>query len=491
MNEPNYLELARQGDPKSIAAWLNSSLKAKGVSTRVALKSDCLHIVLESSQAPEQKSSVTTVRKEMIKLEIKSIAKLKIYGRQIGVQSPEWTQDVEIEYVQSVQTIETKIEFQPAPKFYSVGKVPMDFLEDIRKVSERVMNLKDSVKGNEQATKSALILPFIQALGYDVFNPLEVYPEFGADVPEVKGDKVDYAIRKDGLPIIFIECKSAEENLDKPQHISQLFKYFNATHAKFGILTNGIVYKFYTDIVKENIMDAKAFFEFNMLDIQDSAVIELKKFSKTAFNPDELKNTASDLKYTNEIKRIIAEQLVNPSPEFVKFFLSYGTPDPLYSGLKTAAVISRFTEIIGRSFNQFISERITDRLKSALNVEDVNSSVVKQEDIPKASDTIDLVSDGVVTTQEELESFFIVKAILKDDIDPNRLQYKDTKSYFGVNLDGNTWKTVCRLWLNSSKKYIGFIDSENKETKFAIVNPNDIYNYASDLKTAVNRLTEK
>ena len=111
----------------------------------------------------------------------------------------------------------------------------MDFKDQIKQVGERVVKLKDQIK-TEEATKTALIMPFIQCLGYDVFNPLEVVPEFTADIGIKKGEKVDYAILKDGQPTILIECKWWGENLIL--HDSQLFRYFHTTKAKFGILMN-------------------------------------------------------------------------------------------------------------------------------------------------------------------------------------------------------------------------------------------------------------
>nr|WP_290226696.1 type I restriction endonuclease [Trichocoleus desertorum] len=351
----------------------------------------------------------------------------------------------------------------------------MDFIDQLRGISDQIPKLRDQILGNEQATKSALIMPFMQALGYNVFNPGEVYPEFGADVPEVKGDKVDYAILQDGKPIILIECKSCGESLEKPQHISQLFKYFNATEAKFSILTNGIIYRFYSDLEKQNIMDSRPFLEFNMLNIQEAPLDELKKFSKSSFNPDELKNTATSLMYTREIKRIMAEQLINPSPEFVKFFASQ-----IYQDKLKQSVIDMFADIVKSSLSEFIKERITGTLQTALKAEDAAS-------IPSNPST-GVPSDGIITTEEELEGFLIVKAILSEVIDPKRIQLKDTKSYAGILLDGNTWKTVCRLRFNSKQKYVSLFSEDKKEVSHPIDDLHAIYRLASELKSRVSRL---
>lgn len=351
----------------------------------------------------------------------------------------------------------------------------MDFIDQLRAISDQIPKLRDQILGNEQATKSALIMPFMQALGYNVFNPGEVYPEFGADVPEVKGDKVDYAILQDGKPIILIECKSCGESLERPQHISQLFKYFNATAARFSILTNGIIYRFYSDLEKQNIMDSKPFLEFNMLNIQEAPLNELKKFSKSSFNPDELKDTAISLMYTREIKQIMAEQLINPSPEFVKFFASQ-----IYKDKLKQSVIDMFTDIVKSSLSDFIKERITGTLQTALKAEDAAST--------PSSTPNGTPSDGIVTTEEELEGFLIVKAILSEVIEPKRVQLKDTKSYAGILLDGNTWKTICRLRFNSKQKYVSLFSEDKKEVSYPIDNLNGIYKLAAELKSRAVRL---
>jgi hypothetical protein len=353
----------------------------------------------------------------------------------------------------------------------------MDFIDRIKSLSQQVSHLSSQIQ-NEQATKTAFIMPFIQILGYDVFNPMEVHPEYTADLPGLKGEKVDYAICKDDKPIILIECKWCGDNLENPKHNSQLHRYFHATEAKVGILTNGIVYRFYTDIEKDNIMDKKPFFEFNLLHIEEVAVNELKRFSKSNFNSDELEDAAKNLLYTKGIKRLMAEQLINPSPEFVKFFASQ-----VYSGKMMASVVEKFTEITKRSLKEFINERITERLVSAINTPDNDGE--PPEPAPLEPD------NGIVTTEEEMEAFYIVKSILRGVIDTTRIQHKDTKSYFGINLDGKVTKTICRIRLSDTKKYIGILDGEGKEAKTNLSSLDEIYGVAAILKDRAKYLTEE
>jgi hypothetical protein len=174
----------------------------------------------------------------------------------------------------------------------------MDFIDVIKALGEKVNRLKDSIL-TEEATKNAFVMPFIAALGYDVFNPFEVIPEFVADLGIKKGEKVDYCIQKDNQPIIIVECKHWKEGLDV--HNSQLHRYFHVTTTRFGILTNGIIYRFYTDLVEPNKMDDKPFWEINISDMSEANVMELKKFHKTGFDVSQILSTASELKYTREM----------------------------------------------------------------------------------------------------------------------------------------------------------------------------------------------
>lgn len=214
----------------------------------------------------------------------------------------------------------------------------MDFKDAIKQISDRIVKLKDNLQ-TEEATKNALVMPFLNALGYDVFNPLEVLPEMTCDIGTKKGEKIDYAILKDGKPVILIECKHWEQDLNL--HDNQLLRYFNVSPAKFGVLTNGIVYRFYTDLESPNKMDSRPFLEVNLLDIKDYQIEELKKFQKSAFNVDTILSSASELKYTGEIKAIIAREFSNPSTEFAKFF-----GRQVYDGVYTAKVSDQFVGLV-------------------------------------------------------------------------------------------------------------------------------------------------
>lgn len=352
----------------------------------------------------------------------------------------------------------------------------MDFKDEIKQFGERVEKLKPQIH-TEEATKNAFIMPFIKALGYDVFNPLEVVPEFVADIGIKKGEKVDYAIMKDGEPAILVECKHWGESLDP--HNSQLFRYFHTTKAKFGLLSNGIIYRFYTDLVEPNKMDDKPFFEFNVTDIKDNQIEELKKFHKSYFDVGNIQNTASELKYMNELKTLINTEFQNPTDAFVRHFAKQ-----LYQGMLTSKLMEQFTILTKRSIQQYINDLITERLKSALKKEN-ESDQTQASAGSVADDQLTAQESKIVTTQEEIEGFLIVKTILRQKIKPSRIVYRDAQSYFAILLDDNNRKTICRLYLNGTKRYLGTFDDQKKETRTEILTVDDIFLYAEQLHRTV------
>lgn len=350
----------------------------------------------------------------------------------------------------------------------------MDFKDQIKQLGDRVTKLKEQIQ-TEEATKNAFIMPFLQVLGYDVFNPMEVVPEYITDIGTKKGEKIDYAIFKDGNPTILIECKHWAQNLNV--HDGQILRYFHVSKAKFGLLTNGVTYRFYSDLVDANKMDEKPFLEFNINEIKDNQIEELKKFHKTVFDAESITNTASELKYTNELKHILQQELANPTADFVKHFARQ-----VYPSVITAKVLEQFTSLTKKSIQQHISDLITERLKTALTKEDEKTK--EQEAIQAEQAKAD--ENKVITTEEELEGFMIVKTILRQKISVTRVTYRDAQSYFAILLDDNNRKTICRLYLNGSKKYFVTLDDQKKEVKNEINSLDDIFKHTETLFSIVD-----
>lgn len=350
----------------------------------------------------------------------------------------------------------------------------MDFKDQIKNLGERVDKLKNQIV-TEEATKNAFIMPFIQTLGYDVFNPLEIVPEYITDIGTKKGEKIDYAIFKDEKPTILIECKHWAQNLNL--HDGQLLRYFHVSKAKFGVLTNGITYRFYSDLVEQNKMDEKPFLEFNINEIKENQIDELKKFHKSYFDADSIVNTASELKYMNELKHILQNEFNQPSPDFVKLFAKQ-----VYPSVVTAKILEQFTNLTKKAIQHYINDLITERLKTALSKE--NEKLKEEEKIEEIENN----TPKIITTEEEIEGFMIVKTILRQKINANRITYRDNQSYFAILLDDNNRKTICRLFLNSTKKYLVVLDELKKEVKNEINSLDDIFEYANMLSDTVDNL---
>lgn len=348
----------------------------------------------------------------------------------------------------------------------------MSFTEDIKNFSTRVSELKGSIV-TEEATKMSLVIPLFQLLGYDVFNPKEFCPEYTADIGIKKGEKVDYAILFDDTPSILIECKSCTESLDK--HGSQLFRYFSTTPAKFGILTNGIIYKFYTDLEEANKMDLIPFLELNFLNLQNSQILELQKFAKENFDSTTIFSTAEELKYSSLIKGVIQNQIDNPSPDFVKLLVS-----GVYEGKKNQAIMDKFTPIVKKAFSGLINEKINQKLSSAL---DTNL----QAETASTNETESASASKIITTDEEIEAFNIIRGILAGSCNIEDIVYRDTESYFGILFKDNNRKPICRLNLDTKNKQILIPNEDKKFERHYITSLNDLYQYKSDLETVVKR----
>lgn len=357
----------------------------------------------------------------------------------------------------------------------------MEFVERLNALSAKIRQQGPAIQ-TEEATKIAFVMPFINSvLGYDVFDPSEVTPEYICDVGTKKGEKIDYAIMKNGEIQILIECKKIGEPLHI-NHAGQLFRYFHVTTARISILTNGQVYRFFTDLDAPNKMDDKPFLELDLLDLDEHALPELQKLTKSAFDVDSIISAAGELKYVGQIKKEMASQFSQPNDDFVKFFAAR-----VYDGIITQKVREQFATLTRKAAIQFLGDQINDRLKSAMSGA-VEPSYAMQfvESSPVAETTEDSAEDQIQTTLEELEGFHIVKAIVRAVVDAKRIVHRDTKSYFGVLLDDNNRKPICRLHFNRSQKYIGLFDADKNETRHPISSLDEIYGFAEQLKGSVS-----
>ncbi|MBR8741180.1 type I restriction endonuclease [Nocardiopsis sp. MG754419] len=355
----------------------------------------------------------------------------------------------------------------------------MEFDERVAAVAAKVRQQQALIE-TEEATKNAFVMPFISTvLGYDVFDPREVVPEFTADVGVKKGEKVDYAVKHDGEVRIIIECKKSRGELTV-ESASQLYRYFAVTNARIAVLTNGVVYRFYTDLEAPNRMDSTPFLVLDLNDIDESLLPELRKLAKDAFDLDSVINAAEKLKYVGELKRAFATQFSEPEDEWIRFFTTR-----VYNGQFTRRVREQFTPFVREAATQFLNDQVNSRLKTALNTsfvateidDEPDEEVVEEENVP---------DDGITTTLEELEGYRIVKAIACSEVKPHRVAHRDSKSYFAVLLDDNNRKPIARLHFNGRRrKYLGTFDDDKRETRHLLGSLDDIYLHSELIRRAV------
>lgn len=362
----------------------------------------------------------------------------------------------------------------------------MDIGERLASLAAKVKQQKATIT-TEEATKTAFIMPFIsQVLGYDVFNPHEVVPEFTADVGTKKGEKIDYAIVKDGDVQILIEAKAVGSPLSV-NHASQLFRYFATTNARIAVLTNGEKYYFFTDLDRPNRMDDKPFLQLDLEHLDSSLIPEVAKLTKEVFDLDSVISAAEELKYIGALKRTLAAQFREPDDDWIKSLTTR-----VYEGSFTQRVREQFTALVAKASKQFLSDQVNERLKTALGAQGYVATVSEDAD-GEVEDTADDSEQntpsserGIETTLEELEGYQIIRAIVCSEVPVGRIAHRDTKSYFGVLLDDNNRKPIVRLHFNTAQKYLGLFDSKKVETRQPIDSLEDIYRFADQIRATVH-----
>ena len=351
----------------------------------------------------------------------------------------------------------------------------MDLIDQLQILAKRARDTADNLQ-NEEATKMALIAPFIQTLGYDIFNPAEVMPEYTADFPDIRsGERVDYAILENGKPKILVEAKPYKTNL-KDAEKGQLARYFHVTEARVGILTNGRIYQFYTDLDDANKMDPTPFAEIDLLDLANAPIKEIKKLTKTMYDLVGLLDSAERLKYLGGVKEEIKKEFVDPGEWFVKEMARR-----VHSGKQvTSKIQEQFKPIVQEAIQAYINERVNDRLKSAIEAGN-QTEKVEVISVPDETD-----NNRIVTTDEEMQGLYIVRAICAGEVDPTRLTEKDTKTYFNILLDGNSWKSILRLYFNTANKRVEIFD--DAEPKFVdIKTTSDLYSCSDRIREALRK----
>lgn len=362
----------------------------------------------------------------------------------------------------------------------------MEFQEEIEELSKRIKQYGDNLK-TEEATKNTLVMPFIKMLGYDPFNPTEVVPEFNSAVGVKKDSRVDYAIMVDGKPIIIFECKALGTKLGYDQ-ADQLHRYFTGCDARVAILTDGNHYLFYTDLDAPNRMDVKPYMELKLEKLDPSLLPEIRKLTKSKFNVEDALDSAADLKYSREFRRIMKEQLENPSEEFLRFFVKQ-----CYSKQITEKAKERFHPLLKESLKLFIDDILNERFANFMNSKSNEEQGENKTTDPVAADNtaevaasdVDSGEDGVVTTEDEWQAYYIIKSILMGEVDSERVILKDYKSLCKISLDRIS-NVLVKLFFNATpyKIALNSTDAEGNKTEVMhqIDKLDDIYKHADEIK---------
>lgn len=325
----------------------------------------------------------------------------------------------------------------------------MGFNEDVYRLASQIAGRQVHCRGNEEATKHSLILPFFHTLGYDIYDPSVLMPEYRAGFASNK-EKIDYAIFLNGSPALFVEAKAAGDRLEN--HDAQLAKYFNSTPGlKVAVITNGSRYKFFTDLKQPNLLDPDPFFEFDLESISNEEVEILNGFRADTFNPTELVLQAENLVYLKAIKRKFRTIFREPSDEFVRFVAGDIFPKKI-----TVNALERLTPLVRQAMSAVLVEMVSNGLTQAI------TSPSDETTTNGSDDQIAVLANGAdtrekmvpVTTEIELEGFKIVQAITATANSPDpRVGYKDTSVYFGIHVEKPS-KWFVRLFFNGNQKYI-------------------------------------
>lgn len=356
-------------------------------------------------------------------------------------------------------------------------------VDKIKNATVRIINRLPAARGRgEESTKQALVLPMLDALGFDIWDPAEVCPEFEADFATKKSgqkEKVDIALLLNNAPYVFIEVKSVDSSLDG--HEGQLARYFNSTSSvTLGVLTNGIEWRLYTDTVNPNIMDSQPFHVVN-LEALDQGLEVMARFSKPSFSPETIRDFATELLYTANIAAFLRTEIdlrdKDPSEQFIRWILK---SEKMYDGVVNQNVVERFRPIVKAALTRVIRD-VVRRSVVALDTEAARNN---QENLPTKTDDLEAVESAsvptsepvetnakraIVTTENELALFSIAEELFNKSLhkaasiyDPSSrkdipvsIAYKDTTGYFGLYLNKPSW-WILRAVTESKTQWIGF-----------------------------------
>ncbi len=332
----------------------------------------------------------------------------------------------------------------------------MTFRESLEQIRETIEKHGDKLI-NEEMTKQALILPMIEAWGYDTRNPSEVMAEYPLKLPGGGNGRADYVIMHNDKPAIVIECKTAER-LNDPDIIGQLQSYVNAIGATVGVFTNGTQYSCYADTDEAGRMDFAPFSTTNVTDPTSESNTALSPLVKELFSPARLRTTAKSMKVKLD-RTYDIDVALETSP----------IGDDMYRLGAIKSETRRVAEV------EALADEVRGRLQSLVDV--IARNGLSRE-------------GGVVTTNDELDAYLIVKGMLHGTISPSRIGHRDVRTYFSVLVDNNNRKPICRFYFNGRVKQVGTFDEDKLETKHAIEDLDDMFDLAARLRRTARRYAD-
>jgi hypothetical protein len=315
----------------------------------------------------------------------------------------------------------------------------MTFQEDLARHADQIRARMPHING-EEATKQALVVPFLHVLGYDIFDPREVRPEYVADFAIKKAgqfEKVDYAIFLNGVPVLFIECKPVGAQLE--DHGGQLARYFNATPSvRVAMITNGVQLQVFTDLQTPNVMDTRPWLDIDLRSLKGAEIEALKRFRKTDFAPEEVLRLAEEMVYYNAMMAYLGVQLREPDEHFVQFVAK-----AIEVPRVTAKVVERLAPILKKSIQSTIVELVAKSF-AAPEPEPPATTPLSSEPAATADDGD---KAGIVTTAEERAAWEMIAAWVRESNPNAPISFRDAKGYFTIH-QNNTRKWCIRLGFN-------------------------------------------
>lgn len=335
--------------------------------------------------------------------------------------------------------------------------------DSLLKLKNKITVISDKLQ-TEESTKTAMVLPFIQMLNYDIFDPDQVIPEYNCDIVKNKGEKVDYALRVNNKIEIIIECKQL--NVDLTPHKNQLARYFVSTKAKYVILTNGVEYQFYSDLDNLNLMDELPFFTFDINNYDQSDIEILENFSNGKFNSNQIRESASKSKLTAGILNNIQINLESPTLDILKIFTKN-----VYKGRYTDASIPKLTELFQEAL--------------ALYIENKTGKTVNNQATPP-----EIITSKIQTTDEELTAYYIVKAIAQRVLPPEDIIMKDQVAKCNILYKNNNTLPIVKLYFNDTHNLQIELFDKEEPIKVAINSVNDIYDFENNIIKTCEKYSE-